>query len=120
MIFPANETSIYGWDFPWQTVSHNQRVIPFIYNFPIKTSIYNGFSMAMLNNHMEKSISHLSASPSSAERLASNPPPLPALRCTSPRNRRKRRKRIGAARQGANGCPGDGGGEPVKLYLHGL
>ena len=26
MIFPANETSIYGWDLPWQTVSHNQRV----------------------------------------------------------------------------------------------
>ena len=26
MIVPANETSIYGWDFPWQTVSHNQMV----------------------------------------------------------------------------------------------
>ena len=29
MIFPANETSIYGiygWDLPWRTVSHNQRV----------------------------------------------------------------------------------------------
>jgi hypothetical protein len=24
MIFPA--ISIYGWDFPWRTVSHNQRV----------------------------------------------------------------------------------------------
>ena len=25
---------------------------PFIGDFPIKTSIYKGFSMAMLNNHM--------------------------------------------------------------------
>ena len=25
---------------------------PFIYDFPIKTSIYKGFSMAMLNNQM--------------------------------------------------------------------
>jgi ACT domain-containing protein len=26
MIFPAFETSIYGWNFPWRTVSHNQMV----------------------------------------------------------------------------------------------
>jgi len=26
MIFPATSTSIYGWDFPWRTVSHNQRL----------------------------------------------------------------------------------------------
>ena len=26
MIFPATSTSIYGWDFPWRTVSHNQMV----------------------------------------------------------------------------------------------
>ena len=23
------ETSIYGWDFPWRTVSHNQMVVVF-------------------------------------------------------------------------------------------
>ena len=27
-IFPAFESSIYGWDFPWQTVSHQIIIDP--------------------------------------------------------------------------------------------
>jgi len=31
MIFPAILTSIYGWDFPWRTVSHNQMVAGMVF-----------------------------------------------------------------------------------------
>ena len=42
--FPAIETSIYGWDFPWRTVSHKQMVILYV---PGLTP------MGQLKNHMD-------------------------------------------------------------------
>ena len=60
MIFPANETSVLVSEFPASHVWLTEDTIwlfniamennPFIDDFTIKTSIYKGFFMAMLNN----------------------------------------------------------------------